>query len=168
MSNPRPRKQVSRDAKQSVPPTLSVTAMLGARYLPFIETMLQRAIPLVPRAPREVSIALVNDARLADLHLRFMNIPGPTDVLTFELDHDPAGRVTSGEVVVCVPEARRKAKELGHRVEHELLLYALHGILHLSGHDDRTTPAYRRMHRMEDKILETLGIGAVFASKENA
>ncbi len=145
---------------------LSITATVGGRFVPFIEDKLNQALGLIPRAPLEVSLALVNDARMSELHEQVMGIPGPTDVLTFELDHGPRGHVISGEVVVCVPEARRRAKELGHKLEHELLLYALHGILHLSGHDDRTTPAYRRMHKTEDRILTRLGVGAVFAAKE--
>jgi probable rRNA maturation factor len=67
--------------------------------------------------------------------------------------------------VVCVPEARRRAAELGNPVRHELLLYALHGMLHLSGMDDRTLRQFRRMHHLEDAILRRLGVGPVFAAK---
>jgi probable rRNA maturation factor len=99
---------------------------------------------------------------MAQLHERFMGIPGPTDVLTFPLDEDAGGRVTAGEVVVCVPEAVRRANFEGHPPERELLLYALHGLLHLCGYDDRTAGGFRRMHRTEDMILTQLGIGPVF------
>ena len=99
---------------------------------------------------------------MADLHVRFMNIAGPTDVLTFELDHDSRGRVTAGEIVVCVPEARRQARRHGTRVQHELLLYVIHGLLHLVGHDDHDPIEYRRMHAAEDRILRKIGIGPVF------
>lgn len=154
------------DSKRSLYPpvrtSFSFNASVGRRYVPFLRQYLKRAIPLIGNAPREVSIALVNDARMSELHLRFMNIPGPTDVLTFELDHDPSGRCISGEIIVCVPEARRQAERLGHDPKHELLLYALHGILHLSGYDDRNRESYRRMHRKEDRILTAIGIGAVF------
>ena len=91
-----------------------------------------------------------------------MGVAGPTDVLTFPLDVDSRGRATSGEVVVCVPEARRRAREHGHPVERELLLYSLHGLLHLCGYDDRNARDFRRMHRTEDAILTQLGIGPVF------
>jgi probable rRNA maturation factor len=154
----------SRPARAAPGIDLTLTAAVGKAYAPFLRRMLQRAASFVPDAPAELSIALVDDARMSDLHERFMNIPGPTDVLTFELDHDGRGRVVSGEVVLCVPEARRRARELGHDIRHELLLYALHGMLHLSGHDDRTDASYRRMHRAEDRILTQLGVGAVFAA----
>jgi probable rRNA maturation factor len=97
------------------------------------------------------------------LHEEFMGVAGPTDVLTFELDHDARGRVVAGEVVVCVPYARREARRRGVAVEKELLLYALHGMLHLCGFDDRTDRDFAIMHRREDEILKKLGVGAVFA-----
>ena len=99
---------------------------------------------------------------MAALHEQFLGIPGPTDVLTFPLDEDGQGRVTAGEVVICVPEARRQAKRNGVGVERELLLYALHGMLHLCGYDDRTAAAFRTMHATEDRILTQLGVGPVF------
>jgi len=101
---------------------------------------------------------------MSALHKQFMGISGPTDVLTFPLDVDAGGRPVAGEVVVCVPEARRRAKEHGVSLERELLLYALHGLLHLCGYDDRTDASFRAMHRTEDQILTRLGVGPVFAS----
>jgi rRNA maturation RNase YbeY len=100
---------------------------------------------------------------MADLHEQFLSISGPTDVLTFPLESDGRGRVIAGEVVVCVPEARRRAKAEGVGVDRELLLYALHGMLHLSGFDDRTDAGFAAMHRTEDKILTAIGVGPVFA-----
>jgi probable rRNA maturation factor len=100
---------------------------------------------------------------MADLHVQFMGIAGPTDVLTFELEHDSRGRCTAGEVVVCVPYAKRTAKQHGTTVERELLLYCLHGLLHLTGHDDRDDISYRKMHAAEDRILTAIGVGPVFA-----
>jgi rRNA maturation RNase YbeY len=101
---------------------------------------------------------------MSQLHLQFMNLAGPTDVLTFPLDVDRHGRAISGEVVVCVPEARRRALREGTDVRRELLLYALHGMLHLCGFDDRTESGYATMHRTEDKILTEIGVGPVFAN----
>jgi len=100
---------------------------------------------------------------MSDLHEEFMGISGPTDVLTFPLESDERGRVTSGEVVVCVPEARRRARELRSEPRLELLLYAVHGMLHLLGYDDRTDRAYRVMHRTEDELMSELGLGPLFS-----
>ncbi len=93
---------------------------------------------------------------MADLHIRFMNIPGPTDVLTFPMDE------TGGEIAICVPEARRRARLHGTSLQNELLLYTIHGMLHLCGMDDRTPKGFTDMHRMEDRILTKIGVGAVF------
>ena len=109
-----------------------------------------------------MSVALVGDRTMASLHEQFLGIPGPTDVLTFPMEADRRGRISSGEVVICVPEARRQAKRNGVGLERELLLYALHGMLHLCGYDDRTAAAFRTMHATEDRILTQLGVGPVF------
>lgn len=108
----------------------------------------------------ELSVALVGDATMSMLHEQYLKERGPTDVLTFELEHDSSGRATAGEVIVCIPQARRQAKT--GRIRDEVLLCALHGMLHLSGMDDRTQRGYAAMHRVEDQLLARLGIGAVF------
>ena len=141
---------------------LTLTAATGRAHLPYLRRHVRAAHALLAPPLVELSIALVGDKRMADLHLEFMNIPGPTDVLTFPLDHDGRGRVTAGEVVVCVPEAKRRAAGHGVTVRQELLLYAVHGLLHLCGFDDRTARGFRRMHRTEDDILAKLGVGPVF------
>src|SRR5688572_12184420 len=116
---------------------LSITATVGKAFVPRLRKCLKRALPLVPNGPADVSIAIVNDKTMSALHLRDLKIAGPTDVLTYELDHDDKGRCIAGEVIVCLPEARRQARERGTTVDNELLLYALHGVLHLAGFDDR-------------------------------
>jgi probable rRNA maturation factor len=152
---------------------LSITAETGRAHVPFLRKHLQRAhaaLETLKRARsaalplREVSLALVGDRRMSDLHEQFMRIKGPTDVLTFPLDQDPRGRVTAGEVVVCVPEALRQAKVRRIQPRLELLLYAIHGMLHLIGYDDRTDRAFHTMHRTEDAILTELGFGPVFTA----
>jgi probable rRNA maturation factor len=131
--------------------------------VPTLRRMLPKARELVGGQLAELSIAIVGDRKMAELHETFMGIAGPTDVLTFEMEHDARGRVTAGEVVVNVQEATRRAREHGVDVADELLLYAIHGMLHLSGYDDTTKMAYTKMHRTEDHILTRLGIGPVFA-----
>jgi probable rRNA maturation factor len=144
---------------------LTVTAAIGKPYVPNLRRRLRAAHAILKPQLAELSLVLVNDREMSRLHRQFMNIPGPTDVLTFPLEFDRRKRVTAGEVVVCVPEARRRSKELGTELKNELLLYALHGMLHLCGFDDRTDRGYRRMHDMEDRILRRLGVGPVFAPR---
>lgn len=154
---------------QTKPPfRLEISAATGKDLVPFVRKHLIAAHAELKPALAELSLALVGDQAMSDLHERFMNIAGPTDVLTFPLDEDARGRVTTGEVVVCVPEARRRAKHEGTELRHEVLLYCLHGMLHLSGYDDLTPADYRRMHQAEDRILKAIGIGAVFARQPAA
>lgn len=146
---------------------LEISAAAGKDLIPFLRKHLRAAHAVLKPPLVELSLALVGDKAMADLHQRFMGIAGPTDVLTFPLDEDVRGRVTAGEVVVCIPEARRRAEAEGTHVRHEALLYALHGILHLAGYDDLTPADYRKMHRTEDRILSAIGVGAVFERGSN-
>lgn len=153
------RKRPTANLKLSV----SVAArMRSAGLVRFLGRHLRAAHRILRPALAELSVVLVDDRTMAGLHERFMNLAGPTDVLTFPIDEDARGRTLSGEVVVCVPEARRRARELGVAVDRELLLYALHGMLHLCGFDDRTASGFAAMHRTEDDILTRLGVGPVF------
>jgi probable rRNA maturation factor len=151
---------------------VTITAETGHGYVAFLRENLAAARDALQRQCRrrlplsEMSLALVGDRRMSDLHGQFMGIHGPTDVLSFPIDENARGEVTSGEVVVCVSEAKRqaKARKISPRVE--LLLYAVHGMLHLLGYDDRTARDFHAMHRTEDEILTRLGFGPVFAGAE--
>jgi probable rRNA maturation factor len=105
---------------------------------------------------REVVVALVDDATIAELNQRFLGEEGPTDVLSFP----------QGEIVVSAETALREAQERGIPPLHELILYVVHGALHLKGFDDRRSEERRRMRREERRILERLGVGDVFGARK--
>jgi probable rRNA maturation factor len=92
----------------------------------------------------EIGLAFVNDAEIAELNERFLGHEGPTDVLTFPLS-EPLQPLLA-EIVVSVETARRVARTRRGRVEDELRLYVIHGLLHLCGYDDRRPDDRRRMH----------------------
>ena len=147
---------------------VTITAETGRAFVPFVRENLvkaHRATPSRGTKLRGMSVALVGDARMGELHEEFMGIHGPTDVLTFSIDENASGAVTSGEVVVCVPEAKRQAAVRKIPPRHEVLLYAIHGMLHLLGYDDRTPRDFQLMHRTEDEILTKLGFGPVFSAE---
>src|SRR5262249_24906448 len=133
------------------------------RMVPSIKLFLAKASKILRTPLKDLSVILIDDEEMSDLHRRFMNDPSTTDVMTFPIDVDRRGRAVGGEVYVCIPQARRQAKAVKTTVGREVILYALHGLLHLCGSDDRTPEEYRRMHRREDQILTRLGIGPVFA-----
>jgi probable rRNA maturation factor len=141
---------------------LSIHARTGRQHLRYLRQHLLRAHRILNAPLRELSLALVGDITMSRLHEQHMGIAGPTDVLTFPLEHDRRGRPLVGEVLVCVPEAQRQSRRRGIGTQKELLLYALHGMLHLSGYDDRTERQYRLMHRTEDMIFKRLGVGPIF------
>src|SRR5947208_9716768 len=126
MLESRPVPRVLPNRPRLKPFRLTLTPSLGAAYVPYLRRYLRAAHRHLAPPLADLSVALVGDRRMAELHQQFMGLPGPTDVLTFPLDEDVRGRVTSGEIVVCVPEARRRARAHGVPVEKELLLYALH------------------------------------------
>ncbi|HET6249653.1 MAG TPA: rRNA maturation RNase YbeY [Tepidisphaeraceae bacterium] len=141
---------------------LGIQAMAGKRHVAFLRKNLLAAHAILNPPLVELSLALVGDARMSRLHEQFMNVSGPTDVLTFPLEFDARENVIAGEVIICVPEARRQGRLRKVPMERELLLYALHGMLHLCGFDDTTEAAFRQMHRKENDILIALGFGPVF------
>ena len=96
--------------------------------------------------PGEVSILLVSDRRISALHRKFMEVAGPTDVITFQ----------HGEIFISVPTARRHARRFGNSFQHELRLYIVHGLLHLRGFDDTKAADARRMQVLQDEILRSL------------
>jgi len=143
---------------------LKITARAGRTHVSFLKKMICRAHDSLKSPLSELSIAVVTDREMSKIHKRFMNDSSPTDVLTFPLDEDSRGRATSGDIVVNVSQALRESRRRGVALRNELLLYALHGMLHLMGMDDRTDAEFDRMHRLEDRILGKLGVGAVFHS----
>ena len=111
----------------------------------------------------EVRGRLVGDAEMAEAHLRWLDIPGTTDVLTFDMrEHDELP--LDVDLLLCVDEAARQAEARGLGLEHELLLYTVHGVLHCLGHDDHDETAAARMHAEEDRLLVAAGVGPVFAA----
>jgi probable rRNA maturation factor len=104
----------------------------------------------------EVVVALVDDATIAELHARFLGEEGPTDVLSFP----------QGEIVVSAETALREAEARGIPPLHELMLYVVHGALHLKGFDDCRSDERRRMRREERRVLERLGVGDVYGARK--
>lgn len=111
----------------------------------------------------QLSVALLEDAGLAKLNLKYLKKRGTTDVLAFDLT-DGAKNALEAQVVISVETARRRARQHGTLVKAELMLYLVHGILHLCGFDDATAGEAQRMHRREDELLTALGYGTPFAS----
>ena len=110
-----------------------------------------------------ISIAIVDDAVMTTLHHDHLGSEAPTDVLTFDLrGADSPGDAIDVDVAVNLDEARRRAALRGHDPQLELLLYAVHGVLHVTGHDDHDAEAALRMHRREDALIQAIGLPPVY------
>jgi probable rRNA maturation factor len=102
----------------------------------------------------EISIAIVDDPTIAHVHGEFLGDNTPTDVISFVLDSS-ASRL-EGEVVASADTAMTRASEYDWAPEEELLLYVVHGLLHLTGYDDITPKARKTMRKKEQHYLSLL------------
>jgi probable rRNA maturation factor len=114
----------------------------------------------------ELSIIFVDVAAMTDLHVQWMDEPGPTDVLSFPMDELRPGREgeqtppgTLGDIVLCPEVAVTQAKAAGHSTVEELLLLTTHGILHLLGYDHAEPDEEREMFALQRRLLLTFLAG---------
>ena len=108
----------------------------------------------------DLAIVLVDEAAMEQLHVQWMDEPGPTDVLSFPMDElrpgteeeiTPAGLL--GDIVLCPQVAIEQAKAAGHSTQDELQLLTAHGILHLLGFDHAEPDEEKEMFGLQRDIL---------------
>lgn len=108
----------------------------------------------------ELGIMLVDEAAMEQLHVQWMDEPGPTDVLSFPMDElrpgtdeimTPAGLL--GDIVLCPQVASAQAEAAGHPLDDELLLLTCHGLLHLLGFDHAEQEQEKEMFGLQREIL---------------
>jgi rRNA maturation RNase YbeY len=111
---------------------------------------------LLNRAAFELGIILVSDREITRLNETFLRHQGPTDVIAFDYALYPAGDVLRGEIFLCVHEAQRQARRFRTSWQQELVRYLVHGMLHLCGYRDDSSPARSKMKQIEDRCLRRL------------
>ncbi|MBO0802664.1 MAG: rRNA maturation RNase YbeY [Nocardiopsaceae bacterium] len=136
----------------------------------------------------ELSVLLVDESAMSELHMKWMEEPGPTDVLSFPMDElRPPGlsgatassaRGTGedrgvppdllGDVVVCPSVARRQARRAGHSAQAEMELLCVHGILHLLGYDHADPEEEAEMFGLQAELLRTWRAGVAARRGEAA
>ncbi|MGW9629909.1 rRNA maturation RNase YbeY [Agromyces sp. NPDC055520] len=108
----------------------------------------------------ELAIVLVDEGAMEQLHVQWMDEPGPTDVLSFPMDElrpgtddapSPAGLL--GDIVLCPQVAEAQARTAGHPLGDELLLLTTHGLLHLLGFDHAEPDEEKEMFGVQRDIL---------------
>ena len=118
----------------------------------------------------ELSLLLVDVEHMTELHVRWMDEPGPTDVMAFPMDEldlrgsrgaghaheekpDETGPAVLGDVVLCPPVAETQAAEAGHSLDDELQLLTAHGVLHLLGFDHGEPDEHAEMFGLQAELL---------------
>ncbi len=144
--------------------TIHVNAPDGARVPRRLIDRALRATLRRERIPRaELSVTFVGDEAIAELHDRFLGRPEATDVLAFALHQ--VGEDPLGDVYVGHAQAIRQAAEAGEEADRELVRLAVHGALHVLGHDHPEGPERARceMYRVQEAV-----VSAATAARETA
>ena len=118
-------------------------------------------------ADSEVSLMLVGDEEMAGYNLKFMERPGPTDVISLPIEELSAGRPPSmmpqgpppmlGDVIIAPGYVRRQASALEVAFEDEVALMVVHGLLHLLGYDHADEAGAEKMEARERDLLAAAG-----------
>lgn len=108
----------------------------------------------------QLGITLVDERRMTELHVEWMDEPGPTDVLSFPIDElvsaapgeEPEAGIL-GDIVLCPAFLGPQAQSRGRTLDEELCFLVIHGVLHLIGHDHATPEEYEVMFALQDELL---------------
>ncbi|MDO5747064.1 MAG: rRNA maturation RNase YbeY [Actinomycetaceae bacterium] len=110
----------------------------------------------------ELNILFIDPSPMADLHVTWMDLPGPTDVMSFPMDElrpgtfdNPTEAGILGDIVICPQVAAQQAVQAGHSSVEEMLLLCTHGILHLLGYDHAEPDEEKEMFALQRKLLLT-------------
>lgn len=128
------------------------------RELSALASYCLKALRIHPQS--ELSIRLADVGAMEALHVRYLDEPGPTDVLSFPMDElrpgsddEPSEEGLLGDVVLCPQVAASQAIEAGHPLEAELAMLTVHGILHLLGFDHAEPEEKAQMFGLQGELL---------------
>lgn len=115
----------------------------------FLKRIAEKASKLVKLKIPELSIVLICDRRMKGLNKKFRKQNRITDVLAFDYGLPFGGQ---GEIIICLPQTRRQAKQLKHSLKEELSILLIHGILHLAGYKDETKKDFNKTLNRQKEI----------------
>jgi probable rRNA maturation factor len=153
------------------PGAISVSLANEQAAHPVDEARLVAAVEAVvrdsPFTTAAISIAIVDDATIHQLNRRYLKHDYPTDVLSFVLEDDESH--LEGEIIASMDTAAEVAGDLGLPPDKELLLYVIHGALHLVGYRDKSpdevaamrTAELRYLRQFDDAMTSMPGNGAI-------
>ena len=136
--------------------------MLYRAVLTALKTRVGRAAPGAPPS-YEVHVFYTDDAGIRAVNLEQRGIDKPTDVLSFPMEtvDIATGRLFLGDIILSLPRAVEQSQEYGHGYERELCYLAVHGALHLLGHDHKDDMDKRAMREAEERVMDKLGLTQV-------
>lgn len=136
------------------------TAVVDEREFVELSRFVFEAMHLHPAT--EMSIIFVDEEAMEKLHVQWLDLPGPTDVMSFPMDEltpgtpeHPTPQGLLGDVVLCPSVAAKQAAESGHSAVEEMLLLTVHSILHLLGYDHMEEDERTVMFDLQRKLLLT-------------
>jgi probable rRNA maturation factor len=103
-----------------------------------------------------ISLTFVDVQEMEELHIKWMDEPGPTDVLSFPMDmpETKGDVVTLGDIVIAPAVAAQQADTAGHSINHEIFILATHGLLHILGYDHADPDEEKVMFALQEKIVK--------------
>jgi probable rRNA maturation factor len=122
-----------------------------------MHTLLNFGIDYMELNPEcEISLTFVDPQEMEELHIKWMDETGPTDVLSFPMDmpEKKGDIVTLGDIVIAPAVAAKQALEAGHSTEHEIYILATHGLLHILGYDHADPDEEKVMFALQEKIVK--------------
>ncbi|MFN0314466.1 MAG: rRNA maturation RNase YbeY [Burkholderiales bacterium] len=124
-------------------------------------TTLRRWIAAALRRPAEITLRFVGTAEGRRLNRDYRGRDYATNVLTFAYSEHPA---LAGDIVVCVPVAKREAAELGITLYRHCAHLIVHGTLHMQGYDHEQDQEAEKMEALETRIMKSLGYPGPYAA----
>jgi probable rRNA maturation factor len=121
-----------------------------------ITSLLTFALGVLDLNPaNDLSVSFVKDDYMSELHLKWMDEPGTTDVLSFPMDMPLTSQdiVTLGDIVISPVVAQTQAQAQGHSTDHEICILATHGLLHILGYDHADKEEEKTMFALQEKIV---------------
>ena len=122
-----------------------------------VESLLTFGISYMELHPDcELSVTFVDDAEMEELHIKWMDEPGTTDVLSFPMDMPESkdDAATLGDIVIDPMVAATQAASAGHSKEYEIYILAAHGLLHILGYDHADKDEEKVMFELQERIVK--------------
>lgn len=122
-----------------------------------VRDLLEHSLVQLKLSPEcEVNLVFVDENEMTELHIKWMNEPGPTDVLSFPMDmpENSGDAVTLGDIVIAPTVAAAQSANSGHSVAQEIFILAAHGLLHILGYDHANKEDEKVMFALQEDLVK--------------